>query len=237
MLYYNITWLTIRHMFMKSNFFLQVIIFLFCIHFSIPAQANEISHVEAQTWVEEKGRQLLLAFGEQDITKKYSTLDNMLLNYIDLEYVSRFVVGKYWRQMSNEQQFEYTSLFKRYALSVYKSFPLSFDGKSIDFKVINVIPEKQKATVRTKININTENKEQVPVSDIVVDFRLDKKDDNIKIIDLKLGESSLILSYRSRFYEMIRNCDDDLVWFLEDLHDITKAAERTNQETLRLAEY
>ena len=222
---------------MKSNFFLQVIIFLFCINFSISVQAQEISSVEAQNWVEEKGHQLLLAFGEHDITKKYSALDSMLLSYIDLEYVSRFVVGKYWRQMSEKQQIEYTNLFKRYALSIYKSFPLDFDGKAIDFKVVNVIPEKQKATVRTKININAENMEQLPVSDIVVDFRLDKKDGNIKIIDLKLGESSLILSYRSRFYEMIRNCEDDLVWFLEDLNDVTLAAERSNNEALRLAEY
>ena len=222
---------------MKSNFFLQVIIFLFCICIGFSVQAKEISAAEAQSWVEEKGQQLLLAFGETDVSKKYSALDNILLSYIDLEYVSRFVIGKYWRQMNEDQQTEYTNLFKRYALGVYKSFPLNFDGNAIDFKVTNVVLEKQKATVRTKININTENIGQSPVSDIVVDFRLDKKDGNIKIIDLKLGESSLILSYRSRFYEMIRNCEDDLVWFLEDLSDITQAAERTNLETLRLAEY
>lgn len=46
---------------------------------------------------------------------------------MDLDYISRFVVGKYWRQMSAEQQKKYQELFTRYALNVYKGFPLSFD--------------------------------------------------------------------------------------------------------------
>ena len=75
------------------------------------------------------------------------------------------------------------------------------------------------------------------LSDIYVNFILKKDNDGIKIIDLKLGESSLILSYRSRFYEMIAQNDDDIDWFLTDLGDITEAAERTIQENLRQTEY
>lgn len=223
---------------MKSNFFLRVIIFIFFIQLSFFAKASDISGFEAQKWVEEKGHQLLQTFGEPDIAKKYSVLDDMFLEYIDLEYVSRFVIGKYWRQMNDEQKTEYQDLFKRYALSIYKGFPLNFNSENIAFEVIKVIPDKQKATVKTKVSIKTpEAQTNSPLSDIVVDFRLDKKGGNIKIIDLKLGESSLILSYRSRFYEMINNCEDDILWFLEDLNDITMAAERTNQEKLRQAEY
>lgn len=223
---------------MKSNFFLRVIIFLFCIQLSFPLRASEIASDEAKVWVHEKGHQLLQAFGEADVVKKYAMLDEMLVNFIDLDYVSRFVVGKYWRQMNKEQQEEYQNIFKRYALSIYKNFPLNFDADTINFEIVNVIVEQQKAVVRVKLSLNSQavSSEQ-GISEILVDFRLDKKDGNIKIIDLKLGESSLILSYRSRFYEMINNCENDVVWFLEDLTDITVAAERTNQEQLRQAEY
>lgn len=223
---------------MKSNLFLRVIIFLFCMQIAGPVRADVVPAAEAQKWVEDKGQQLLTVFGESDIVKKYAALDEMFIQYIDLEYVSKFVMGKYWRQMSEEQQTEYQELFKRYALSVYKGFPLDFDAEKINFEIVKTIPEKDKTTVRVKVDINgIMNNEQAPVSDIFVDFLVSQKNNQIKIIDLKLGESSLILSYRSRFYEMIAKNDDDVVWFLEDLSDITEAAERTLAEKLHEAEY
>ena len=223
---------------MKSNFFLRVIILLFCLNCALPSLAREIPPVEAKNWVEDKGHRLLNTFVEPDIAKKYATLDEMLLSYIDLDYVSRFVIGKYWRQMSAGQQVEYQALFKRYALSIYKGFPLNFDSSAIDFEIVNAVSEPDGAMVRAKIKLNTADSQgQPPVSDIFVDFKLIDKNDGIKIIDLKLGESSLILAYRSRFYEMMAKDDNDITWFMEDLTDITDAAERTNRETLRQSEY
>ena len=137
--------------------------------------------------------------------------------------------------MNAEQQEEYREIFKRYAMSIYKSFPLDFDTDRIHFEIVKVIPDNQKIIVRAKVNIDTNEPE--PMSDIFVDFVLKQKEEQFKIVDLKLGESSLILSYRSRFYEMIAQNDDDVTWFLEDLGDITEAAERTNQEKLRQTEY
>ena len=223
---------------MKSNLFLRVIIFLFCLTASFPLRAEMLSETEAKQWTQEKGRQLLESFGEKDIMKKYASLDEMMTSYIDLGYVAKFVMGRYWRQMSQEQQNMYQNLFKRYALSIYKGFPLDFNTDKINFEIVKVAPDLQKTLVKTKIFLKPETTDEtLPVNDIFVDFYLRKKDNQIKIIDLKLGESSLILSYRSRFYEMIAQNDDDVEWFLEDLSSITEAAERTVQEKLRQSEY
>ena len=223
---------------MKSNLFLRVIILLFCIQLSVPANAEVITEQEARQWASEKGQQLIVAFGETDLAKKYTVLDEMFVSFVDLKYVSKFVIGKYWRQMSEEQRNEYQELFQRYALSIYKSFPLDYDSEQIKFDIVKVMPENNKTTVRAKIDMSAlMQDENTPMSDIYVDFILKKDEGKIKIIDLKLGESSLILSYRSRFYEMIIKDDNDITWFLEDLSDITEAAERTNQEKLQQAEY
>lgn len=222
---------------MKSNLFLRVIIVLFCGLWVSIANAESISDQEARQWVKEKGEKLISTFGEPDISKKYEILDDMLIRYIDLKYVSKFVMGKYWRQMDPKQQEEYQVIFERYVKSIYKSFPLDFDTTKISFDIISIRTENQKTTVRTKINLLSTEPNAQPLSDIFVDFILIKQNNEIKIIDLKLGESSLILSYRSRFYEMIAANDDDITWFLEDLSDITEAAERTNQEKLLRAEY
>ena len=223
---------------MKSNIFLQVIIFLFYLFATPFVQAETFNQEQASTWVNDRGRELLTLFGEKNLAIKYAGLDRMLNDCIDLEYVSKFVIGKYWRQMNSEQQLSYQTLFKRYALSIYKAFPLDFNTDKINFNVVEIIPENDNFKVRIKLNLAPDNPSQdSPLGDIFVDFILHQKGDKIKIIDLKLGESSLILSYRSRFYEMLAGDDNDIDWFLEDLTDITTAAERTNAQKLQQTIY
>ena len=62
--------------------------------------------------------------------------------------------------------------------------------------------------------------------EVSVSFRLHKVDDRIKIVDVKVAESSLLLSYRGKFYEMIAQNDEEIDWFLEDLNDKTVSMER-----------
>lgn len=77
----------------------------------------------------------------------------MFLNDVDLEYVGKFVVGKYWRQMTPEQRERYIPLFKRYSLSLYKNFPLSFDFK-INFKITGVKLDRDYADVTADISLD-----------------------------------------------------------------------------------
>ena len=46
------------------------------------------------------------ALGER-WSKKYAMLDDLFLNYVDLNYISKFVIGKYWKDMNKSQQEKY----------------------------------------------------------------------------------------------------------------------------------
>ncbi len=221
---------------MKSNFFLRLIIVSLYLFGAAPLQAQPITEPQARAWVQEKGESLLNAFSETDLTARYAKLDDMFVNYIDLDYISKFVLGKYWRQLDEEGQQNYQQLFRRYALSVYKSFPLEFDTSQIDFSINKVRIEREFANVTAAIRFSMGNNPNEKQS-ILVSFRLNNRDGNLRIVDLKLGESSLILSYRSRFYEMIANDDEDLGWFIEDLQMITESTEKQNQLKLEQQEY
>ncbi len=221
---------------MKSNFFLRLIIFSLFLLCATPLNAQPISEIQARTWAQEKGERLLNAFSEPDLNKRYAELDEMFLNFIDLDYISKFVLGKYWRQLDESGQENYRQLFRRYALSIYKSFPLEFDTSKIDFTINKVRVEREFATVTAAIRLAMGNNSDEK-QNIMVEFRLNNRDGNLRIIDLKLGESSLILSYRSRFYEMIARNDEDLDWFIEDLQMITESTEKQNQMKLEQQEY
>lgn len=138
---------------MKSKIFLQLIIFCFACFSEPAAAAGKITASEAEVWANQKGRQLLDTFSEPDVKTKYAKLDEMFLNDVDLEYVGKFVVGKYWRQMTPEQRERYIPLFKRYSLSLYKNFPLSFDFK-INFKITGVKLDRDYADVTADISLD-----------------------------------------------------------------------------------
>lgn len=65
--------------------------------------------------------------------------------------------------------------------------------------------------------------------DINLYFRLHKQNGKIKLVDITMEQSSLILAYRNRFYEMIAADDGDMEWFLEDLEDLAVSAEENNR--------
>jgi len=220
---------------MKSNCFLRLIIVCLFLLNAAPSFALPITETQARVWVQEKGEQLLKTFAETDLQKRYAELDDMFVNYIDLDYIAKFVLGKYWRQLDSETQNNYRQLFRRYALGVYKSFPLEFDASKIDFSVNNVRIEREYASVTAAIYL-VMDKASGEKTSVLVEFRLNNTDGNLRIVDLKLGESSLILSYRSRFYEMIAHNDEDLEWFMEDLQMITESTEKQNQLKLEDSE-
>lgn len=221
---------------MKSNNFLRLIIVSFILLSASFVQAATISAEEAKTWANEKGQSLLQAFSENDQEIKYQKLDDLFLYDVDLNYISKFVIGKYWRQMSDEQRKRYQDIFKRYSLAVYKSFPLSFNMDKIKYSIISAQVNPKDTNVVANIHLQMGPKKE-DIQNILVDFRLHKVGGKVKLIDIKLAESSLILSYRNRFYEMISGNDEDIEWFLEDLETITASTEQRNEENLFQPQY
>ena len=167
---------------MKRNLFLQLIIFCFVLFLGAKVCGASVSKVDAKAWVNDKGRELLDTFNEPNLAEKYRRLDKLFVEYVDLDYISKFVVGKYWRQMSPEQQKRYQEIFKRYALGVYKGFPLSFEQK-INFEVNSVQSEKDYTDVTTSIVLEEKKDNQQPQTFLVV-FRLVEVEGGYKIIDL-----------------------------------------------------
>ncbi len=207
---------------MKSNYFLRLITLFVCLAFALPAFADPLSEEEARVFGETKGRELLNTFAEKDLAVKYRKLDDLFLNYVDLDYISRFVVGKYWRRMTPEQQKKYQELFTRYALNTYKSFPLDFADK-LDFEITGTRRDGEYVLVQTGIDYRGMDGNMTTV---LVEFRVHKKDGRIMLTDIKVAESSLILSYRNRFYQMIAEVDEEMEWFLEDFELLADSSEQ-----------
>lgn len=214
---------------MKRNHFLQVITVLLLLIWSVVVKAAPVERTEAKAWAEQNGKLLLDTFREPDLQKRYNKLDEIMVEFVDLDYVSKFVLGKYWRQMSPAQQAQYRGIFKRHALAMYKGFPLDF-AHSITYQVGEVLQDKEYTVVTATVNVKLDAKS--PPQSFLLQFRLHQVGGKIQLVDIKLAESSLILSFRSKFYEQIAALDGEIEWFLEDLELQTAAMEQNNQKKL-----
>ncbi|MBR3675807.1 MAG: ABC transporter substrate-binding protein [Alphaproteobacteria bacterium] len=218
---------------MKIKHFLQLIILFltFCLAASF-SSAADFSADEARAWVDNKGKQILDIMTSTEREEKFEQLDSLLFNDVDLEYAAQFVVGKYWKDMTEEQKEKYFELFKKYTSSLYKGYPLEIEKGVVTYTVDKVIADKDSQYVHCSIFINPkENKvdENTQVS-IEVIFRLVKNGERIQVRDIKVTETSFLLAYRERFYKILHDDDGDIDWFLEDLAQMTADLEAENQK-------
>ena len=201
---------------MKSNIFLHFITGCMVFLISTNVCAEPVGRDEAISFSETKGKELLEVFQEEDLNKRYQILDEMILEYVDIKYISKFLIGKYWRNMTPEQKSVYEKVFIRYGLALYKTLPLEY-AKNIVYSIVDANIENEYTNVLANVEFGLGES----VQKITVSFRLHKDFGKIKIVDVKVAESSLLLSYRNKFYEMIAQSDNEIDWFLEDLTDIT----------------
>lgn len=213
--------------------FLKCLLFCFALLVCCANASAQPQSEVARQWALDKGEQILKILSSKDLEYKYSELDKILYEDIDLDHAARFVVGRYWRQMSDEQKAKYVPLFKRYTAALYKSFPLDVPQDSIGYEIIKIQQNQEFFDVFCSINLTNKEPNTKEKAKINVIFSLTKQNNKIMVRDLKIGESSLLIAYRERFYKMIhQDNDDEIDWFLEDLESITEDKEVENQHLL-----
>ena len=189
------------------------------------AQNVAINSEDARIWCENNGKALLQTLSLSSHTEKQAKLDEMMDKHVNLDYISKFVMGRYYKRMNNAQKNRYTQVFRRYILSIYKQFNLKINEDDISFKVDKII-EKNNHTIASILiditNLTKSTEKQV----IPVEFKLIRGAKNrIQTADLVISNISLVVEYRKRFNKMILNEEGDIDWFLDKLEDITRANE------------
>jgi phospholipid transport system substrate-binding protein len=164
----------------------------------------------AESVVQDLAQQIWTLLERQDLdkTSRVEELAGVLESRTDVDLLSRLVLGRYWRVMSDEQRTGYQELFRvvvmrdlatrldRYASdasgSVEDHFQIVAASRVSDDDVVvrsHVIPESGKP--------------------VTVDWRLRQRPDGPVIIDLVIEGVSLLVSQRSEFASVIERSDMD----------------------------
>ncbi len=129
------------------------------------------------------------------IEEKFRTILN---TSFDFEAIARFVLGRYWRVATPEQQAEYTKLFEAYVVGVYANRFQAYSGETIN--VTGVRMDGETALVTSQINLTGGR------PPVVVDWKVtDGPDGKPRVTDVIIEQVSMSLTQRSEFASIIAN--------------------------------
>ena len=124
---------------------------------------------------------------------KRKQLAGIFREAVDTDWIGRAALGRYWKQLSAEEQQSYLSLYGKYLSSTYISKFDEEDGMNVDdIKLVSFTPVNSGYEAKTVI----QNKQD---ADVKVDYVLDDTAGACKVHDVKVEGVSLLISQRSEF--------------------------------------
>lgn len=131
--------------------------------------------------------------------EKETKLRNLFIDTVDIDWIGRFVLGRYYHSSTSEQKEKYHKLYKSFLLNSY--IPSFRKYTSEQVKILNVYPSSN-----TEFIVQTEITKALAERNIKIDYRIRKINKHkYKIFDI-IGEGvSLIATQRSEFNSIITN--------------------------------
>jgi phospholipid transport system substrate-binding protein len=158
---------------------------------------------------------------KQKPTRLFVLVEQVLLPHVDMQVMSRFVLGKHWRNATPAQRDQFSNEFKnlmvRFYVSALLDQPDQLDellantDNLIAYLPVKLDADTKKTTVRAEVHMPNGGP-RVPVS-----FSLFKKEGNWLMYDVNVDGISLVSNYRSSFNsEASRDGLDQLIQHLAE---------------------
>ncbi len=148
----------------------------------------------------------------------YGLVDDIVIPHFDFTRMSRWVLGKYWRQATPDQRQRFANEFRTLLVKTYATSLLEFIDDKFQYPPLRMKPDAKKVTVKTDVI-------RSGAAPVRVEYRLFKnKDGNWKAYDVLVEGISLVANYRSSFAEEIRQGGLDKLISRLEKHNRNKVA-------------
>lgn len=155
---------------------------------------------EATSFIHQQGEQVLDVLRDDALPapEKERKLVDIFGNSVDVKWVGRFVLGKYWRRASDEQKARYNQYYRPFLLHSYASRFNEYRGETFDVSDANPLKKEGEYEVRTRIL----RPQGEPVQ---VNYRVrpDESGNHFLIFDVVVEGVSLLATQRSEFAALI----------------------------------
>lgn len=143
--------------------------------------------------------QAIAVLGQQQLplAEREARLAALLADGFDMPFIGRFVLGRHWRSMNPAQKQDYLELFQTYVLRTYSRRLGGYAGEQL--QITGAKPTgKKDVLVSTAIS-------QTGGPPIRADWRIRRRKQGFRIIDVMVEGVSMGLTQRSEFSSVIAN--------------------------------
>ena len=175
-----------------------------------PSQAADRPGLdESRAFVEQlaDGAVRTWAMHESDAPARAKAMDALIRSTFDVDFISRAVLGRYWRGLDDAERRRFRELFPEFVVEVYLPHIAKYSRDHL--RVLGARP-RGKRDVVVKSELLSEQGAWVDA-----DWRIRSVGDRIRIIDLSVAGVSLLLVQRQEFEAVIRR--DGFASFVEQL--------------------
>ena len=198
-----------------KNPLIILINFILISFYSFTSLAQEQAEIlEVKTFVEEMGNKIINIAKEKNTSeaKIREKIINEINIVIDSEWIAKFVLGKNYKNLSDQQKKQFISLYRDFMINTYGPKFKNYNGKK--FTVNEVV--KQNNFYIAKAEFLPKDSDTA----ILTDFRVRKKDGKLYILDFIAEGISLIETQRSEFNTTIDS--QGIEPFLKNLEEKVK---------------
>jgi phospholipid transport system substrate-binding protein len=188
--------------------FLAAVLFALGIVVPRPAAA---SGQEAAQFLETLSRQAVEELQNEDlpVEKREQRFRELLNEAFDIQAISQFVLGRYWRVASEEEKQRFIQVLEDVVVQRFMPFFTDYEGEGVAVRQTIVDEKNNLITVITTTEFNGEQ--------VRLDWRLRPRGDSYKIVDVVAEGASLVITYRSEYGAFIKQNGGRVTALIDDL--------------------
>ena len=189
--------------------------FLILALFFIPFHSFSDEKIEqSKYFVENLGKQVVEKVSNINLSENERIVNfrNLYLDAFDNYYISRFVLGQYWKKLDSNMRKQFIESFNNYIVTTYAP---KFKGWEGTFKATDSLLENNYYNVK----MNVLNKDG-PTLKFMWKIYLDKNK-KFKILDVNIDGVSMLVTQRAEFMSVIKNNPKGVVGLIEAMNKKT----------------
>ena len=176
---------------------LKKFFFVFVFLYPLVSYSDE-NLASSKVFVEKLGKQVVEKVSNTEITEleRYNNFKKLYLSSFDNYYISRFVLGRYWKTIDKGVQKKFVDSFNNYIVATYAP---KFKGWEGTFKAVESLFENNYYNVKMDI-LNKDG----PTLKMMWKMYLNKNKE-FKILDVNIDGVSMLVTQRAEFLSVIKN--------------------------------
>lgn len=188
----------------------------------VAAAAHESTQTldSAKAYVDATGKRALQIISNKSLSKaaKKEQLEALFADKVDVEWVGKFVMGRFWRQATPQQRTRYIKEYRDFVVANYAGRFADYSGGS--YKITHA---QQDGNDSYKVGMEMRSPEG---QNVVVNYRMHPVDSGkLKIYDVIVEGVSLITTQRSEFAAVLNNKGID--YLISQLAKRTESARKS----------